>query len=195
MTVTLSVNLCFRQEKTVFSIANEIMTSERVFVNVLHLIQIDFREFVLAAMAAKRSPDAIIPREDFDKIFSNLRDLLVLNSDLLADFEGRVRHWDTSKKIADVIVRKGAFLKLYTTYIKDFMQMNEHFEHCSQRYPKFAKLVKEFEARDICQKLKLQHYMLKPVQVDGWMGLHRWACVSFCFSKWMNIAIYIFFSD
>jgi hypothetical protein len=56
------------------------MTSERAFVEALRLIQIDFREFVLNAMASsKKSPDAIIPREDFDRIFSNLRDLLTLN--------------------------------------------------------------------------------------------------------------------
>jgi hypothetical protein len=69
-----------------------------------------------------------------------------------------------------VIVRKGAFLKLYTTYISDFVKMNDHFEECCQRHAKFAKLVKEFEAQTICRKLKLQHYMLKPVQVCRVMG-------------------------
>ena len=151
-----------------FFIAREIMTSERAFVGVLNLIQINFREFVLDvlnAAASKKSADAIIPREEFERIFSNLRDLLILNGVLLNDFQERIKNWDTNKKIADVIVHKGAFLKLYTTYIKDFVQMNDHFEECCQRYPKFAKLVKEFEARELCQKLKLQHYMLKPVQV------------------------------
>ena len=42
--------------------------------------------------------------------------------------------------------------------------MNFHFDECCQRYPKFGKLVKEFEKLPRCQHLKLKHFMLKPVQ-------------------------------
>ena len=156
----------FRQEKRVFDIANEIMTSERAFVAVLRLVHVTFREFARDWVAATKRPfDSVIPRADFDRIFSNISDLLVLNSDLLFDFEMRIQNWESHKKIADVIVRKGAYLKLYTTYVKDFMEVQQHFDDCIERYPKFAKLVREFEAKEICHKLKLQHFMLKPVQV------------------------------
>ncbi|TRY70606.1 hypothetical protein TCAL_02329 [Tigriopus californicus] len=80
------------------------------------------------------------------------------------DFEDRVENWDTQKKIADVIVKKGPFLKLYTTYIREFSTVNYHFDECCQKYPKFGKLVKEFEARERCRNLKIKHFMLKPVQ-------------------------------
>ena len=66
--------------------------------------------------------------------------------------------------MADVIVKKGPFLKLYTTYIREFSAVNYHFDECCAKYPKFAKLVKDFEKRDCCRNLKLQHFMLKPVQ-------------------------------
>jgi len=42
--------------------------------------------------------------------------------------------------------------------------MNFHFDECCNRYPKFSKLVKEFEKQPRCQNLKLKHFMLKPVQ-------------------------------
>ena len=83
---------------------------------------------------------------------------------MLQDFENRIAHWSVSPKIADVIVKKGPFLKLYTTYIREFSAVNYHFDDCCQKFPKFAKLVKDFEKKELCRHLKLKHFMLKPVQ-------------------------------
>lgn len=151
-----------RQERKLFFIAREIMTSERVYVDVLRLLNTEFREFVQKARSESKS--GILPDQDFVKLFSNLPELMMLNEDLLRDFEERVENWSKVKKIADVIVRKGPYLKLYTVFIRDFSAMNFHFEECCTRFPKFGKLVKEFEKMPRCQHLKLQHYMLKPVQ-------------------------------
>ena len=89
---------------------------------------------------------------------------MFLLQDLLQDFEARIANWSAAPKIADVIVKKGPFLKLYTTYIREFSAVNYHFEDCCTKFPKFAKLVKDFEKREACRNLKLQHFMLKPVQ-------------------------------
>jgi FYVE/RhoGEF/PH domain-containing protein 5/6 len=101
---------------------------------------------------------------EFRRIFNNLTELQALNEDLLQDFEYRVEHWAESQKIADVIVKKGPFLKLYNNYIREFSSNNENFKDCLNRLPKFKKLVTDFESRDRCKSLKMQHYMLKPVQ-------------------------------
>ena len=151
-----------RQERKLFFIAREIMTSERVYVDVLRLLNTEFREYVQKARSESKS--GILPDQDFVKLFSNLPELMMLNEDLLRDFEERIENWSKVKKIADVIVRKGPYLKLYTVFIRDFSAMNFHFEECCTRYPKFGKLVKEFEKMTRCMHLKLQHYMLKPVQ-------------------------------
>merc|ERR1719410_3210274 len=150
------------QEKKVFYIAKEIMTSERVYVDVLRLLNIEFRDYVQRARF--ESKNGIMPDQDFVKLFSNLPELMMLNEDLLRDFEERINNWDSHKKIADVIIKKGPYLKLYTVYIRDFSAMNFHFDEVCQRYPKFSKLVKEFEKLPRCQNLKLKHFMLKPVQ-------------------------------
>ena len=78
---------------------------------------------------------------------SNLPELQTLNEDLLQDFEDRVENWDTLKKIADVIVKKGPFLKLYTTYIREFSSVNYHLDDCCQRFPKFGKHASALAAR------------------------------------------------
>ena len=60
----------------------------------------------------------------------------------MQDFECRIANWSTLPKMADVIVKKGPFLKLYTTYIREFSAVNYHFDECCAKYPKFAKLVR-----------------------------------------------------
>ena len=151
-----------RQDRKVFFIAREIMTSEKVFVDILRLLNVEFREFVQTAR--RESKSGILSDADFSRIFSNLPELQTLNEDLLQDFEDRIENWDSSKKIADVIVKKGPFLKLYTTYIREFSAVNHHFDECCTRHPKFARLVKEFEKKERCRNLKLKHFMLRPVQ-------------------------------
>lgn len=78
--------------------------------------------------------------------------------------EERIADWEKHKKISDVIVRKGPFLKLYSAYIKEFECQCEHLDYCCDTYSAFSKAVKHFEASARCNKLQIKHYMLKPVQ-------------------------------
>ena len=129
------------QDRKILFIAKEIMTSEKIYVDVLRLVNIDFREFFQKAKQETKGKP-ILPDQEFAKLFSNLHELMMLNEDLLQDFQTRIWNWETQRKIADVIVKKGPYLKLYTVYIRDFSSMNAHFDDCCQKYPKFHKLVK-----------------------------------------------------
>lgn len=80
------------------------------------------------------------------------------------DLEERIESWSEVPKIADVIVKKGPFLKLYSMYIQNFEAQTNFLDECCQKYPRFAKALKDFEGSDRCKKLALKHYMLKPVQ-------------------------------
>ena len=114
--------------------------------------------------ARKESKSPIISDADFRRIFNNLTELQALNEHFLQDFEIRIENWSESQKIADVIAKKGPFLKLYNNYIREFSSLCDHFEDCLKRLPKFKKLVMDFESKDRCKHLRIQHYMLKPVQ-------------------------------
>ena len=150
-----------KQQRKVYNIAKEMMTSEREFVNVLKLLNVEFIEYLEEHKT--ELPNAY--KGTFDaKLFNNLMEIQIFNSDLLKDFEQRVENWDREKKIADVIVRKGAFLMLYSTYVHDFQQMTNKFNDLCDKHPSFARLVKDFESREQCRGLKLEHFMLKPVQ-------------------------------
>ena len=160
--VKRSQNQIVPMDKKILYVAKEIMTSEKVYVEVLKLLNIDFRNYIQEER--QKSKSIVIPTEDFLKLFSNLPELLMLNSDFLRDFEDRVHNWSKRRKISDVIVNKGPYLKLYTAYVKNFADMSSHFDECCKKYQKFGKLVKEFEKFPQCRNLKLSHYMLKPVQ-------------------------------
>ncbi|XP_064114383.1 FYVE, RhoGEF and PH domain-containing protein 6-like [Macrobrachium nipponense] len=166
-----------KRDQKIFFIAKELMTSERVFVDVLRLLNVDFRNFVYENMAEhlnRISPAAnnnnykvnknVMQEEDLNKILNYLPQLQNLNEVILKDLEGRITDWERQKKISDVIVKTGPFLKLYSAYIKEFQSQCDHLEECCQRFPHFTRVVKEFEASDRCAKLSIKHFMLKPVQ-------------------------------
>lgn len=156
------------KERKAYMTAKEIASSERVFVDCLRLICVDFRNAVKEAAVginSKEQTTPIIPEADLNKILNYLPQLQNLNHELLSDFELRLRNWSTLPKIADVIVRKGPFLKLYSAYIRDFQSQSALLEECVQKYPRFGKLLKQFEQSERCKNLSVKHYLLKPVQV------------------------------
>lgn len=150
------------KQKKCFYIVNELMTSERVFIDVLKLLCYDFKNAVDEASNKQKSP--VIPSSDFNKIINNLPQLLSLNEDLLKDIESRIESWNELPKVADVIVKKGPFLKLYSSYIQNFEAQTDFLDDCCEKYRKFAQVVRDFEKSDRCKKLALKHYMLKPIQ-------------------------------
>lgn len=158
-----------KRDRKIFLIAQEVMTSERVFVDVLRLLNVDFRKFVCEWREGGEEPqDAhhapVLPLHELDKILNYLPQLQNLNEEILSDLEVRIADWDKRRKISDVIVRKGPFLKLYSAYIQEFQSQSDHLDHCCQTYPAFAHTLKAFELTERCTKLNLKHYMLKPVQ-------------------------------
>lgn len=141
-------------------IVEELISTEKVFIDVLNLLCKTFVSYVEQTGCDVK----LIPSSDLSKIISPLPQLLSLNEDLLQDMEKRLDNWINYPKIADVIVKKGPFLKLYSTYIQQFEGQCNFFDECCQKYPRFQKCVKDFEASDVCKKLTIKHYMLKPIQ-------------------------------
>ncbi|XP_064878859.1 FYVE, RhoGEF and PH domain-containing protein 6-like [Oncorhynchus nerka] len=143
-------------------IAREIMSSENVFVNVLKLLHIDFRDAV--AKASRPSGKPIIEEAILNQILYYLPQLYELNQDLLRELEDRVAQWDEHGRLADIFVKKGPYLKMYSTYIREFDKNVALLDEHSRKNPAFAAVVREFEAGPRCASLALRHYLLKPVQ-------------------------------
>jgi len=138
----------------------ELISLEKVFIDVLHLLTVDFVNFVKAADHETQ----VIQDEDLNTIINYLPQLKSFSEDLLKDFESRMENWSAYPKISNIIVKKGPFLKLFLTYVQNLQKQRNYLSECCQKYSWFGKVVKDFEASECCQKLEIQHHMLKPLQ-------------------------------
>ncbi|XP_041330281.1 FYVE, RhoGEF and PH domain-containing protein 6 isoform X2 [Pyrgilauda ruficollis] len=146
----------------VYHIAKEIMSSEKVFVDVLKLLHIDFRDAV--AHASRQLGKPVIEDRILNQILYYLPQLYELNRDLLRELEERLSHWLEHQRIADIFVKKGPYLKMYSTYIKEFDKNVALLDEQCKKNAGFASVVKDFEMSPRCASLALKHYLLKPVQ-------------------------------
>ncbi|XP_057180243.1 FYVE, RhoGEF and PH domain-containing protein 6 isoform X1 [Triplophysa rosa] len=146
----------------VVHIAMEIMSSEKVFVDVLKLLHIDFRDAVAKATRASGKP--LVEEKVLNQILYYLPQLYELNKDLLKELEERVAHWSDHQRLADIFVQKGPYLKMYSTYIREFDRNVALLDEQCRKNPPFASIVRQFEMSPRCAHLALKHYLLKPVQ-------------------------------
>uniref|UniRef100_A0A452FDX6 FYVE, RhoGEF and PH domain-containing protein 6 n=1 Tax=Capra hircus TaxID=9925 RepID=A0A452FDX6_CAPHI len=149
-------------KRKVHHIAKEIMSSEKVFVDVLKLLHIDFRGAV--AHASRQLGKPVIEDRILNQILYYLPQLYELNRDLLKELEERMSNWTEQQRIADIFVKKGPYLKMYSTYIKEFDKNIALLDEQCKKNPGFAAVVREFEVSPRCANLALKHYLLKPVQ-------------------------------
>ncbi|XP_013773396.1 FYVE, RhoGEF and PH domain-containing protein 6-like [Limulus polyphemus] len=151
-----------KREKKLYRIAEELVTTEEKFVSSLRLLNEEFRKYVNKANKMNDTP--IIPDETLNQIFRHLPELQRLNENFLQELQTRLKEWSENRRIADLIIQHGPFLKLYSAYICDFRNMSTVLEESKRKYPMFQELVREFEALSLCKSLSLEHYMLKPIQ-------------------------------
>ncbi|XP_029969689.1 FYVE, RhoGEF and PH domain-containing protein 6-like [Salarias fasciatus] len=150
------------KRKKVVHIAQEIMSSEKVFVDVLKLLHIDFRDAV--AKATRQNGKPVVEERTLSQILYYLPQLYQLNRDLLRELEDRVAHWSDHQRLSDIFVQKGPYLKMYSTYIRQFDNNVALLDEQCRKNPAFAAVVREFEMSPRCASLALKHYLLKPVQ-------------------------------
>uniref|UniRef100_A0A8C7MG23 FYVE, RhoGEF and PH domain containing 6 n=1 Tax=Oncorhynchus kisutch TaxID=8019 RepID=A0A8C7MG23_ONCKI len=155
---SMCVTVCVfvRQEdevkrKKLVHIAQEIMSSEK-----------DFRDAVAKAMRQNGKP--VVEERILTQILYYLPQLYQLNRDLLRELEERVAHWGDHQRLADIFVQKGPYLKMYSTYIRQFDNNVAMLDEQCRKNPGFATVVREFEMSPRCASLALKHYLLKPVQ-------------------------------
>ncbi|XP_068170336.1 FYVE, RhoGEF and PH domain-containing protein 6-like isoform X2 [Antennarius striatus] len=143
-------------------IAEEIASSESVFVDVLKLLHVDFRDAVTKASSQNKKP--VIEERLLNQILYYLPQLYALNQELLKELKHRLVDWDENSQLSDIFLKKGPFLKMYSTYIMEFDRNAALLVEQSKRNSAFGAVVRDFEASPRCANLALKHYLLKPVQ-------------------------------
>uniref|UniRef100_A0A671XZH5 FYVE, RhoGEF and PH domain containing 6 n=1 Tax=Sparus aurata TaxID=8175 RepID=A0A671XZH5_SPAAU len=113
---------------------------------------------------SRQSGKPVIEERLLNQILYSLPQLYELNQDLLRELKQRVANWDDSAQLADIFLKKGPYLKMYSTYIREYDKNVAVLEEQSKKNPAFGAVVREFEASPRCANLALRHYLLKPVQ-------------------------------
>merc|ERR1711874_331179 len=134
-------------------IINEFVTSERDYVERLELVCKDFRNFMIDRGASVQVLQ-----------FNNLTDIYNLGKSLLDSLEVRLKTDITPPRIADILLSTVKAMSSYILYIQHLSRMLSHFDQLCQSNKQFGKLVEMFEKMPKCRKLKIKHFLVKPVQ-------------------------------
>lgn len=146
-------------------VAQEILTTEEEYCDNLKLLDQDFRGFILSPARSHRGHFVSSTASKLlSKILRHLHELHSFSETLVTELAGRVKNWCSSPKLADIFVRIGPFLKLFTSYITDFEESTAALDEAVRHCRGFAKRLEEFEATERCRHLRVRHFMLKPIQ-------------------------------
>lgn len=130
----------------------------------------DFRDAV--AKATRQNGKPVVDERVLSQVLYYLPQLYQLNKDLLRELEERVAHWyvptpparnspllarprttvwlgaprrNEHQRLADIFVQKGPYLKMYSTYIRQFDDNVALLDEQCRKNPAFAAALREFE--------------------------------------------------
>uniref|UniRef100_H0X4Y3 FYVE, RhoGEF and PH domain containing 4 n=1 Tax=Otolemur garnettii TaxID=30611 RepID=H0X4Y3_OTOGA len=147
-------------EQKLHKIANELLHTERAYVN-----RLDLLDQVFYCKLLEEANRGSFPAEMVNKIFSNISSINAFHSKfLLPELEKRMQEWETTPRIGDILQKLAPFLKMYGEYVKGFDNAMELVKNMTERIPQFKSVVEEIQKQKICGSLTLQHHMLEPVQ-------------------------------
>ncbi|ORX79645.1 hypothetical protein K493DRAFT_412241 [Basidiobolus meristosporus CBS 931.73] len=151
------------KEKT-NQIAQEIINSERSYVNGLLMIQ---KVFLCPLLESLATDNEILPRNSITRIFSNILDIVNLNNELLRQLEEELKDLDEEtapRKIAKIFLDIAPFLKMYSMYARNFNIAISTVSTHSNQNSAFAKFIKTANERPECGALRFESHLILPVQ-------------------------------
>ncbi|XP_071960250.1 uncharacterized protein [Antedon mediterranea] len=142
-------------------VAYEVLTSERTYIEKLHLLDQVFRRRIDDENREKQ----FFPPEVINLVFSNISSIYSFHKEfLLPQLEERMIQWESKPRIGDIMKLLAPFLRMYSDYVGNFENAVKQLQTWTSKSSKFATLIHEIQADPLCHHLSLQHHMLEPVQ-------------------------------
>ncbi|XP_066593919.1 FYVE, RhoGEF and PH domain-containing protein 2-like [Prorops nasuta] len=149
------------RKKKARQVAEELLATEKKYVNVLHLIDQVFQFRV----DQENRAHPMFPPETVQHMFSNIKSIYKFHNDfLLPQLEERMLCWESNSRIGDIMKNFAPFLKMYTEYVKNFDYAMNLINTLQNKVPKFSAIINEIQKLEECAKLSLPHHMLSPIQ-------------------------------
>ncbi|KAJ8409394.1 hypothetical protein AAFF_G00235920 [Aldrovandia affinis] len=144
-----------------FYIAKELMDSEKLHVNGLKVLHEDFRT---AAGAVGEQGEPVLETGRLEEILNQLPEVYELHCHILTDLETRLRQWEESQKIADVILSRRAEFAIFTAYISEYDRSMALLDESCRDSPTLATIVRQFEQKNPAGgDVSLKHQLLQVV--------------------------------
>ncbi|XP_054072090.1 FYVE, RhoGEF and PH domain-containing protein 5 isoform X2 [Rissa tridactyla] len=144
-----------------YLIAQELMSSEKVYVEMLQLLRMDFYEGVLKVLGEEDENEQ--EEVKLKQGLSELPELHELHQDILRELEERVLTWEEHQKVADVFLSRKSRLNHHTAYIMQFDRNLALLDETCLKYSQLATIIQEFESSGGSPQ-SVKHQLLKVVQ-------------------------------
>ncbi|NXM32123.1 FGD5 protein, partial [Oxyruncus cristatus] len=141
-----------------YLIAQELMSSEKVYVEMLQLLHMDFYEGILKMLGEDDESEQ--EEVKLKQGLGELPEIHELHQDILGELEERVLKWEEHQKVADVFLSRKSRLNYHTAYIVQFDRNLSLLDEMCLKYSQLATMMQEFEQ----SPQSVKHQLLKVAQ-------------------------------
>ncbi|KAI1234605.1 FYVE, partial [Lamprotornis superbus] len=141
-----------------YLIAQELMSSEKVYVEMLQLLRMDFYESILKVLGDDDENEQ--EEVKLKQGLSELPEIYELHQDILEELEERVLKW---QKVADVFLSRKSSLNHHKAYIMQFDRNLALLDEMCLKYSQLATMIQEFEQNSGGSPYSVKHQLLKVV--------------------------------
>ncbi|XP_016156912.1 PREDICTED: FYVE, RhoGEF and PH domain-containing protein 5 isoform X2 [Ficedula albicollis] len=143
-----------------YLIAQELMSSEKVYVEMLQLLRMDFYENILKVLGDDDENEQ--EEVKLKQGLGELPEIYELHQDILEELEERVLKWDEHQEVADVFLSRKSRLNHHTAYITQFDRNLALLDEMCLKYSQLATMIQEFENSG-GSPYSVKHQLLKVV--------------------------------
>uniref|UniRef100_A0A803VJ63 FYVE, RhoGEF and PH domain containing 5 n=1 Tax=Ficedula albicollis TaxID=59894 RepID=A0A803VJ63_FICAL len=144
-----------------YLIAQELMSSEKVYVEMLQLLRMDFYENILKVLGDDDENEQ--EEVKLKQGLGELPEIYELHQDILEELEERVLKWDEHQEVADVFLSRKSRLNHHTAYITQFDRNLALLDEMCLKYSQLATMIQEFEQNSGGSPYSVKHQLLKVV--------------------------------
>ncbi|XP_069417133.1 FYVE, RhoGEF and PH domain-containing protein 5 isoform X3 [Ovis canadensis] len=146
-------------------IAQELLSSEKAYVEMLQHLYLDFHGAVVRVLdEMDYEGKDLVAREELRRGLSELPAIHDLHQEILEELEERLAHWEGRQKVADVFLAREQEFEHHATHILQFDRYLSLLGENCLHAPRLAAAVREFEQSQQGGGQNVKHLLLRVVR-------------------------------
>ncbi|XP_010219696.1 PREDICTED: FYVE, RhoGEF and PH domain-containing protein 5, partial [Tinamus guttatus] len=145
-----------------YLIAQELMSTEKIYVEMLQLLQMNLYEGILQVIGKEDENEQ--EEVKLKQGLSEIPAIYELHQEILGELEERVFKWEEHQKVADVFLSRKSRFNHHTAYITQFDRNLALVDETCLKYSQLATIIREFEQNSGDSPQSVKHQLLKVAQ-------------------------------